>query len=312
MKTLPDPSLRPPSPLISFCLLLLALLLPTTFLHAGEPVPLAPGRGRAIVYGGWLGADHYKDIYGNLKRFDTVGTSFNALIFGLSADYGLIDGLEANLELPLGYFSLTSNSRFPKRSIFAPVYLGLGATYGILGGTYPISLSGMIRIPPGFHNGIYNDSLHPSFLSDGFLQGALGINLGYVGEEIWIKANAAYNWRAEEPVDEIQLGGTIGFTKVEGTGITVAVKGVIPTEDVTQPARPFYAGASGNAEERRQADGGTGRFLTIDREEYVTFEAGAYVNITTRFLLTGNYSIRLGGRNTLILAGGFLGVGYQW
>ena len=300
------------SSLIFFAPLLLALLLPNRCIYAGEPVPLAPGKGRAIVYGGWLGSDHYQDIYGNLKRFDTVGTSFNAIIFGLSADYGLIDGLEANIELPLGYFSLTSNTRFPKRSIFAPAYLGLGATYGLLGGSYPISVSGMIRIPPGFHNGIYNDSLHPSFLSDGFLQGSLGVNLGYSGNGVWVKATAAYNWRAEEPVDEIHLGGTIGFSKIEGTGILLGVKGVIPTEDVTRPARPFYAGASGNTEQRQQADGGTGRFLTIDREAYIAFEAGAYVNITSQFFLTGNYTIRLGGRNTLILAGGFLGVGYQW
>jgi len=279
---------------------------------AGDPIVLAKGDGSIVVYGGAVWADHFYTIDGDLRRFDTVGSTFSAAIFGTTVRYGIAEGIELNAEIPVGYLSLKSQERFPDRSIFAPVFVGIGGTLRMLESPLNASIDAMLKIPPGFHRGIYDDPDHPSFLSDGYLQGDIGLNVGARLETAWLKGRIGYAWRDEEPVDELRCSLQVGLTRVEGTGIYVAFEGVVPLADVTKPARPFYAGASGTAEQTGRLDGGTGAFVTIDRESYMGLVAGAYVNITQSIMLTGNYSIRLFGRNSLALGGAFLGVGYTF
>ncbi len=298
---------------LSVTLVVLALLSSAGVLQAGDPVVLAPGKGSLIVYGGSLSADHFYDINGDLRRFDTNVTRFSAVLFGTTFRYGLATDLELNVELPLAYLSLTSKKRFPDRSIFAPSYVGIGGTYQLIrGDIFNASGDAMLKIPPGFHRGIYDDPNHPSFLSDGFFQATAGANVSLWTEPILLKGRAAYNWRDEEPVDEFQFSLSGILTRVEGTGIHVGFDGVIPLADVTQPLLPFYSGASGTPEQVSRIDGGTGRFATIDREFFIALNAGAYVNITNSILVSGNYTIRLGGKNSLALGGAFLALGYSF
>lgn len=280
--------------------------------HAGEPIILPKGKGVVSIYGGPARASSYYNTTGRLKRFDTLNTDFSALIFGLTANYGLTDWLELNADVPLAYYKVTSSGRFPDRSVFFPSYYGIGATYQLSRGKVNSSISSMVKVPPGFHDGIYDDPKHPTFLSDGFLQITSMLNFGFNFKEIWFKGGAGYNWRDEEPLDEIIYNAEIGLSKVEGTGIFVGCNGVITTGDVTQPLRPFYAGASGSITEQQRVDGGTGRFSTIDRENYFAINAGAFVGITDYITLSGRYAIRLFGANSLALQGGFLGVGYNF
>lgn len=298
---------------LSVTLVVLALLSSAGVLQAGDPVVLAPGKGSLIVYGGSLSADHFYDINGDLRRFDTNVTRFLAVLFGTTFRYGLATDVELNVELPLAYLSLTSKKRFPDRSIFAPSYVGIGGTYQLIrGDIFNASGDAMLKIPPGFHRGIYDDPNHPSFLSDGFFQATAGANVSLWTEPILLKGRAAYNWRDEEPVDEFQFSLSGILTRVEGTGIHVGFDGVIPLADVTQPLLPFYSGASGTPEQVSRIDGGTGRFATIDREFFIALNAGAYVNITNSILVSGNYTIRLGGKNSLALGGAFLALGYSF
>lgn len=297
---------------VPFLLSIILILVTPLWLCAGDPVVLAPGTGSVVIYGGAVSADHFYTIDGDLRRFDTNGTGFSAVTFGLTLRYGIIDGMELNGELPISSLSVTSLMRFPDRSIFAPAYLGLGGTVRLLESPLNASADLMLKIPPGFHRGIYDDPEHPSFLSDGFFQVSAGLNLGAWLDPVWLKGRLAYNWRDEEPVDEALYAIQIGVTRVEGTGIHVGVDGVIPLDDVARPARPFYAGASGSPEQLGQIDGGTGRFATIDRESYLALAAGAYVDITSAVTLSGNYTIRLFGQNSLALAGAFLGIGYAF
>lgn len=290
----------------------LAMMLTAGLVRAGEPLVLAPGKGSVVVYGGSSSATHYYDLNGNMKRFDTLRTSFSAITFGVNANYGLVENLQADLELPIGYYSITSKERFPDRSIVAPAYLGLGLTYQFGRGRVNGSVSTMLKLPPGFHDGIYDDPNHPSFLSDGYMQLTSMLNFGFTADHVWFKGGAGYNWRAEEPSDEIIYRAEIGFSRVEGTGVFLGCQGVTSTADVSKPLRPFYAGASGNAAELERIDGGRGVFRTIDRESYFALNAGAFVSITDRIFVSGMYTIRLFGTNSLLLHGIYAATGYNF
>jgi hypothetical protein len=281
----------------------------------GGPTVVRKGKISGHLYGGSARAANYFTPSGLQRLFDTAGTSFSAATFGLTLDYGVGSNLELNLDLPIGYYSITSESRFPDRSIFSPAWYGLGATYGIVGAEgeqgLAASVSSMLRIPPGFHSGIYDDPAHPTFLSDGYFQVMTSLNGGYRSETTWINGSLGYNWRDEEPLDEIVYNAEVGFTKVEGTGIFIGLNGVVSTGDVNTPARSFYAGASGSESEQSRIDGGTGRFSTIDRENHISISAGAFVTLTERLVVDGRYVIRLAGNNSLALRGAYLGIGYS-
>ena len=88
---------------------------------ANGPIILEPGKGFVHIYGGAGTTGNYYNIDGVVKPFDSVETKFSAIMFGVNFNYGVIDGLELNLELPMGYFSVTSAQKFPDRSIFSPV-----------------------------------------------------------------------------------------------------------------------------------------------------------------------------------------------
>ena len=280
--------------------------------HSGGSGVLPSGQGVVRIYGGAGSAEGYYTAEGDQNRFDTLQTSFVATMFGISADYGVMEGLELNAALPIAYFRIHSNERFPDRSIFSPVWLGLGGTYQITAGSVQTSVSTMLKIPPGFHQGIYDDPNHPTFLSDGYFQLTTAANLGIVMEETWLKGSVGYNWRDEEPLDEIIINAEVGFSRVEGTGIFMEVQTVLSTGDVAAPARPFYAGTAGSTEEQQRLDGGTGKFRTIDRENYLAVSAGTFVSITNALSIDGRYNVRLLGANALALQGAFLGLSYRF
>jgi hypothetical protein len=284
------------------------LLLAAPHASAGGPFVAEPGKGYAHLYGGSIRADHYYNTAGTLRPYDTLKTELNAVMFGITGEYGIAEGLELNLDLPFGIFTLSSESLFPDRQIVSPTYLGIGGTYQISSGNLSTSLSTMVKIPPGFHDGIYDDPEHPTFLSDGFLQVTTMLNAGFRHKDMWLKGGAGYTWRDEEPIDEIPFNVEVGFSRVEGTGIFVAVSGVVSTGDVTQPLRPFYAGSSGTIEDRQRNDGGRGILRTIDRENYVTVGAGAFVDLFETVTVTGRYELRLFGSNTLAMRGVMLGI----
>lgn len=295
-----------------FNFLLLLLVTAVTGARADAPIILAPGKGMVRLYSTWGSTNTFHRADGELRLFDTVGTSFSTTIVGLTADYGLANNLELNLDMPIGYFSLTSKERFPSRSLLQLMYLGIGATYQLSRERLITSISSMAKIPSGFHQGIYDDPNHPTFLSDGYFQWTTMFNVGFNYKQVWMKGGVGYNFRAEEPADEVPYNIQLGFSRVEGTGIYIGGHGVISTADVTQPLKPFYAGASGDDDALYISDGGSGRFSTIDRESYFAVDAGAYVEIASRFKLDGSYAVKLFGSNTLNLQMALLGVSYSF
>ena len=284
-------------------LLLLALItlvaLPSGVSAQGDAFLVEQGKGEAWFSLNWGSTRNYFNTEGETRLFDSLRTTFTAYTLGISANYGILGNLEANLELPIASYNLSSESRFPDRSIFSPAWYGIGLTYGQGFGQLRLALSSIVRIPPGFHDGIYDDPQHPSFLSDGYFQFLNMLHLGYSGEEFWLKGSIGYNMRGEEPVDEIVYGGQVGFSRVKGTGIYVGFGGVVATEDPSQPFRPFYAGA--NLTDTLLQNGGTGHFATIDRENYFFLQPGAFIEVNDRLTLSAQYQVRLFGLNSLRL-----------
>lgn len=298
---------------VSACITLLFSLLTCMESKAqGDAFLQEKGKGEIWIYAGGGSTRNYFNVDGNQRLFDTLETSFLALTFGASLDYGLLDRLELNVSLPVGYFAISSTSKFPDRSIFAPVWLGLGLTYQFITKPFAVSVSSQVKIPPGFHDGIYDDPNHPTFLSDGYWQFTNALNLGFSASDIWMKGSLGYNMRGEEPVDELIYSAQVGVSRIEGTGIYVGIDGVVATEDASKPLRPFYAGASGTETEKLRLDGGTGRFSTIDRESYFAVRPGAFVSLSSRLTLSAEYFVRLAGVNSLALKGIYVAGGYRF
>lgn len=289
-----------------------SLLFTDPVLGQGDAFLQDKGKGEVWVYFGGGSTRNYFNVDGDQRLFDSLGTSFLALGMGVSVDYGLFDNLEANVSLPVSYYRLTSDALFPDRSILAPDWLGLGLTYQIIRHPVAASVSSHIKIPPGFHDGIYDDPNHPTFLSDGYFQFTNSLNLGFQLDGVWFKGSAGYNVRGEEPVDEILYSAQIGLTRVEGTGIFLGVEGGIATEDASQPLRPFYAGATGSDSEKLRQDGGTGSFRTIDREDYFSVMPGFFVELNDELMVSARYVVRLAGVNTIAIRGLYAGAGYRF
>lgn len=278
----------------------------------GDAFLQAPGAGEAWFYAGFANARNYYNSDGNQRLFDSLQTSFQSYTVGLAVDYGLLDRLELNVGLPIGYYSISSDGLFPDRSIFSPAWFGIGLTYQVTETPIATSVSSQIKIPPGFHDGIYDDPNHATFLSDGYFQFTNTLNVAKSFDEIWVKGSIGYNARAEEPADEIIYSAQLGLARVEGTGLYLGVSGALSTEDVSQPLRPFYAGSSGSDEDKQRLDGGTGTFRTIDRENYTDIRPGFFIELGDRFIVSTEYFIRIAGANTLSLKGLNAALGYRF
>src|SRR4051812_20275303 len=81
-----------------FYSLILVTLAGVTALRAGGNPLAEVGRGTIYIYGGGGTTTNYYNINGIIKPFDTLGTTFTALTFGLTASYGILDNIELNID----------------------------------------------------------------------------------------------------------------------------------------------------------------------------------------------------------------------
>lgn len=267
------------------------------------------GKAEVWLSGGGGSTKTIFDTDGRQRLFDTAGTTFGAYVLTVSVDYGLADNLELNASLPLGYLTLRSDVKFPDRSILAPLYLGLGATWGLRSGPLRGALTLQLRIPPGFHDGIYDDPNHPTFLSDGYLELLAGVAAAWSSDAVWVKGTTGVSLRAEEPADHLFAAIEVGHSRVEGTGVFIGLEGVTSLSDPAEPLFPFYAGADGDLEE---FSGGTGRMRTIDRESYLVIAPGAFFNLGAAWTISSQYRVRLLGLHTVRLNGLYVGAGHRF
>lgn len=136
-------------------------------------------------------------IYHNLKlRADTT-------------IYGLVDSVN------MTYDTLKLKKNIGDYSLFQPSYFSLGARYKLYSKLAYMGVFGALRIPPGFHNGIQNDTDY-KFLSDGAFEFHTGIILGITFEKSWLESSFSYNFRAEELVDYVKIHTEFGVSNVPG------------------------------------------------------------------------------------------------
>lgn len=295
------------------CLLFLFVLLAsatgTTLSAQSDAFLQRPGEAEIWVSAGGGSTRTMFNTDAEERLLDTIGTDFSAYVLTINADYGLTENLELNGTLPIGWFSTTSEI-FPDRSILAPAYLGLGATWRFLDGPVRAAAGVEARIPPGFHQGIYDDPAHPTFLSDGFFELRSTLFGAWSnGDNLWAKGGVGYAFRAEEPVDALTAEAEIGFSSVPGTGLFLKLSAETSLSDPSTPTRPFYAGAATGKE---NLTGGTGRILTIERQRFFDVAPGIFVDLSDRLSTAFLYRIRVLGLHTLRINGLYIGVGFRF
>jgi len=136
---------------------------------------------------------------------------YNEYIYGIKGEYAVTNNLVLFSDIPIKYYTLhertdttlydSSGNEYPQKidradfSLLQPAYLSLGARYKLYSKLAYAAISGEIRIPPGFHNGIQNDPDY-QFLSDGALEFHSGLILGVKFEKGWLESSIAYHYRA--------------------------------------------------------------------------------------------------------------------
>lgn len=289
---------------------------------------LPKGEIFAKAYVGTSSAESYLDSDGNSittletertygeAPFDTterrlVDFSFQQIVAGLYAEYGITDKLTLVADIPFGIFSLDEESDATRVNLdeennldtlraqldetftlSSPVYLGIGARYRIIQREKLVaSLSALLRIPPGFSDGIV-DNPDYDFLSDGAFEALFGLELGAPTTYGWIGASARYNKRAEDYEDEILLHFEIGFNNIPQAAFKINLDLTQSVASMTD-ARPFNI-----RETQLQSN---------------FFAAGAAFSLflNEHWFIDANYSVRIFGENTWSLNTFVLGGGLR-
>lgn len=265
-----------------------------------------------VMFSGGKTSSYY-GIDGSTRLFDIIGTTLTSVTLTNKIDLKLTSNLTANMELPLNYIYLISDSLFPERSILNIKHFGIGLTYSFLNSSnFVLGFSSMFKIPNGFHQGLYNDTKYLSFWGDGYFQFNSNGIIKYKLEDQFIKFTLGYNWRDEEAKDEILYKVEAGTSKTKGTGLLLFCEGVVSTKNPANPSKAFYPGSSGESYNNEVTQGGDGKFYMIESENYTSLGAKVIVYLTNDLFLDGSYSIKLFGVNTLLLNQANFGIGYPF
>ncbi len=216
--------------------------------------------------------------------------TFDFAVITIYGEMGLTQDLTLIGDLPVGHavFEARDSLHAYTRTLTQPSYYGLGARYALWRpGSSIVSVSAAVHVPPGFHQGLFDDPSHP-FLSDGFFEGIARIEFGTRVKWGWIEAIAAYHARAEEAANQLELRGVVGFASQEHVKIKLtfqAVKSLAPLPDL-----PL------DVEE------------TTIVENYVWMDGQMLFDLSDRLTLGASIGVRVLGEHTLSLSGGTLTV----
>lgn len=230
---------------------------------------------------------------------------FSAVVTGIYAEYGVSDNLTAIVDLPYGFFTLTEQYekdidstsptylQRPVRndlSINSFVWYGVAARYRIRNAKSVTSIAAGIRIPPGFTNGIFADTVNKPFLSDGALQKWVAVEIGIPFTNGWFESELRYVSRDEELKDEFFFHAEYGNKSAEeimlkfGADVNIGLgsKSELPSFD-----------------SRR----------TILNETYAMLSAGFIIKFSEKLFCDFNYQVRLFGSNSWSMNGAIGGLG---
>ena len=221
--------------------------------------------------------------------------------------YSITDRLSAGFSLPLAYNSLeetydkNNDNEYPldsnkkpltrkSHSLFQPDYYAISLKYELSKGTFYSSLLSELRVPPGFHYGVFDDKNY-DFLSDGSLQFILGGNVGANLDGLRIGAKTMYYFRAEEFTDQLLATVELGLSTVEDTELSVFFTRVVSTESwrnvvVIDPRR------------------------SIIQEDISIFGVNFEMLVNNEYIFHFLYKLPLAGKNTLNVGGFYLEFSY--
>jgi len=233
---------------------------------------------------------------------------------GLRVEYAPKENLVLFSEIPIVYHSLNQRAdttiyrikdtvnmtydtlKYKKQigdyTLLQPSYFSIGARYKIYSKLAYVAVTGELRIPPGFHNGIQNDPGY-EFLSDGAFEIHTGIILGVTFEKSWLESSFSYHLRGEELVDYLQVHTEFGLSNVPGAKIGV---------------RLDYLQSMGNFNSAVEFDP---RKTTLQEN---ALKAGFLFNwfLTDNFYIDFSFGVNLLGKNTLNSSGFVTGIGVRF
>ncbi|MBK9248977.1 MAG: hypothetical protein IPM69_12895 [Ignavibacteria bacterium] len=277
-----------------FCI----FILPNTAKSDGWTQP--KGQLFAKVYAGTMLASSYRNLDGEsaFYKLDTrdsinypngrkYATELSGLLSGLYAEYGVSNDFTLLLDIPFGYFALhevystnqivVDGETKYESSITQFPYFGFGTRWKMSVGKSVTALSLMMRIPPGFHNGVANDP--HEFLSDNAMQVLGGIEFGLPFKDGWMVSTLKYNYRFEDLQDELAFHVEAGSQKIPNTFIKIY-------GDILQSMGSFSN--VGDFNPRR----------TILQENYIAAGATFGVQVAENWYLDVDYSARFTGKNS--------------
>ncbi len=208
-------------------------------------------------------------------------------IVGLKILYDLNTKLELSLYAPISFYSLDekfmtdeygNREKKASYSMNRVDYIGLNTLYRLVDKPIYTNLMGEVRIPTGFHNGLYNDS-NRNFLSDGAFEFLLGAQIGVKYRTVAWENTLIYNYRAEDFKDQTIINTAIILSTVANTEIRVFGNFTLSTSKFDN-ARPMEITE------------------TISQENNYAVGAAFYMMFSDNFDLGVNYQVTLGGKNT--------------
>ena len=206
---------------------------------------------------------------------------------GLRFRYNYNPQLALSLYAPISFYSLDEKfltdiygNRMKKASYSMNRldYIGINGLYKLV--TKPIytNLVGEVRIPSGFHNGLYNDSSR-NFLSDGALEFLIGTQIGIKYRTVGWENTVLYNYRAEDYKNQMIINTAIVLSTVENTELRLYGNFVLSTSNFD------------NARAINIAE-------TVSQENNYGLGAAFFMMFSESFNIGINYQVTLGGKNS--------------
>lgn len=170
----------------------------------------------------------------------------------LDAQWNVNKSFELKFEMPISFYSYTetfhayndidSNSnvftyeKFERAnfSLTRVDFLKLGGDYKLLDDDDNLiaNLHAAIKVPTGGHNGLLDDTLDYSILSDGAFESLLGFTTGFKQKKWRIETQLLYNYRAEEFANQLLFNLKFAFSTVPGTLLHLNVNAAKSLEEI--------------------------------------------------------------------------------
>ncbi|MEN6294678.1 MAG: hypothetical protein ABFD61_00945 [Chloroherpetonaceae bacterium] len=212
---------------------------------------------------------------------------FYQTILGLKFRYNYNPKLAFSIYSPFSFYSMDEKfftdqygyrEKKASHSLNRVDYIALDAYYKLYEKSIYVNFQGEIRIPTGFHNGLYNDPKF-NFLSDGAFEFLMGANFGIKYHTIGWENTVIYNYRAEDFKDQMIINTAIVLSTVPNSELRLFGNFIVSTSKF---------------DNTRQLN----IMETVNQENNYGVGAAFFMMFSESFNVGVNYQVTLGGKNT--------------